>query len=182
MHLFVQSYLTKGGNKQWAWHWQIHYIRTVSNCGKYLQRMLLMVKATKDVNYFQRTMCAFLSSSGWKQMFQLGVTGCCDRYYLWRSSFSLISWNLVLTKNLRTYISKKSSVSIFFPLDNFTIHTKVLYVGKQLRYLASVMSCLNLVKCVHSSQLLNHMGISLNKISAEIKQNITQCLEQIKFR
>lgn len=46
--------------------------------------------------------------------------------------------------------------------------------------MASVMSCLNLVKCVHSSQPIKHMGISLNKIPAEMKQNKTQCLEKIE--
>lgn len=66
-------------------------------------------------------------------------------------------------------------------MDNSTIYTKVQYVGKQLSYLASVMSCLNPVKCVHSSQPLKHMGILLNKVPAEMKQNKTRCLEQIEI-
>lgn len=83
LHSFVQTYVMKDNNKQWLWHWQIHYVKTVNNCGKCLWRMLIMVKATKYVNYCQTTMHAFQSSSGWKQMFELGVIGCCSRYYLW---------------------------------------------------------------------------------------------------
>lgn len=143
-------------------------IRAISNCRKCLWRMLLMAKPIKYVNYCQRTMYVF------QQRLEADVSAWCNRL-LWQilpvEKFFLLQ-QLEAGSYLKPEdlcIKKKTFRNIFYPLGIFTIHTKVQNIGKQLSYLASVMSCLNLVKCVHSSQPLKHMGISLNKIPAEME-------------